>query len=346
MRWLRVLGVLVALVVVGVLAFSAFVYVRVQARLGAAVAAHEADIPLPFPLTEAEIEELRAARAAAQPVPPSPIGTDAATTPAPDPLDGVDLAAVASERAVERGKHLMLARLGCGHCHADDLGGGTMVDDAAMGRFLAPNLTLGVGSATRDYGMADWDRAVRHGIGKSGNPLLMPIDSAQHISDRELSDVVAYIRDQPPVDRTIEPSSLGPVGTLLVWLGEFPLGAESIADHRAPHAALPPDAAPTAAFGAHIAPLCAGCHNPRFSGGSHGDPSWPPALNLTQHADGLGSWTFEQFVGLLREGRRRDGSAIGAPMDMLVKYTGNLTDTEVEALWAFLKEQPVRATGE
>ncbi|NLY93336.1 MAG: cytochrome c, partial [Myxococcales bacterium] len=145
--------------------------------------------------------------------------------PVPTPLDaahvdeGGDPEALALEQAIERGRHLLSARYACADCHGEDFGGGVMVDDPAMGRLLGPNLTRGEGSVTLDYSVADWDRIVRHGIRKDGRPALMPSEDFMAMSDRELSDIIAYIRALPPVDNAVPPSTLGPIGKLLVATG-------------------------------------------------------------------------------------------------------------------------------
>src|SRR5690349_2943947 len=71
---------------------------------------HDASFPIPFPLSAAEIEALRAERVAA--------GASAA-----DPLAGVDLQAAALARAIARGEHLVTTRVSCGACHGTDFGG-------------------------------------------------------------------------------------------------------------------------------------------------------------------------------------------------------------------------------
>ena len=66
-------------------------------------ATHDASFPIPFPLSAAEVETLRAERLAAG-------------APAADPLAGVDLGAAALSRAIARGKHLVKTRVGCEAC--------------------------------------------------------------------------------------------------------------------------------------------------------------------------------------------------------------------------------------
>jgi mono/diheme cytochrome c family protein len=134
----------------------------------------------------------------------TPVDVHSVDFPVPPPLEpseiaslGLDEAAarqLAQERAVERGRHLVMARYACVECHGQNFGGGVMVDAFPLGRFLGPNLTTGEGSRTRDYQPHDWDRIVRHGVLPDGRPAVMPSEDFQRMSDQELADIVAYIR--------------------------------------------------------------------------------------------------------------------------------------------------------
>jgi hypothetical protein len=75
-----------------------------------------------------------------------------------------------------------------------------------------------------------------------------------------------------------------------------------------------------------------------------GDPSWPPARNLTPHADGLAGWTLDDFRRVLFQATRPDGTPIRAPMDAMVPFAENMTDVEIEALWAYLQSAPPAPT--
>lgn len=301
---------------------------------------HAASFPIPFPLDEGEIAALRTERLAA-------LG-DAATGPdgAPvDPLAGVDLAALATERAVERGRHLVEARYACNECHGADFGGGKMIDDPAIGRLLGPNLTRGKGSRVLACTPADWDRLVRHGVKPDGTPTPMPSKDFFAMSDRELSDIVTFIGSLPPVDAEVPPVSFGPVGKLLAATGAFELSATVHPGHDRDHAAEPPPEAPDAVFGSHISQACTGCHRADFSGGPviGGPPDWPPAANLTP--TGLQGWTYEDFLSAMKEGRRPDGTPLRSPMAEVPKMANRMTETELQAMWAFLQTLPPTPTG-
>lgn len=323
MKIVKIVGALLVLLVVlggaGVLWASS----GAQAKLDRSIELHEIELAIPMPLTEAERAELG------------------------EELTDEEVEAIALERAIERGEHLTTSRYVCSDCHGENFGGGVMVEDPAMGSLLGPNLTLGEGSVTRDYTAADWDRIVRHGVRKDGRPALMPSEDFLAMSDRELSDVVAYIRSLPPVDNVVPESTLGPIGTMLMATGKFRLSVDTIQNHDEPHALEPPEAAETVEFGRHLAQVCTGCHRPGFEGGPivQGPPDWPPAKNLTPHQDGLAGWTFEEFERLMREGVKRDGEPIRAPMTLVTPFAANMTDTEIRALWLFIQSLEPTPTG-
>jgi len=319
-------------------------------------------VPVPWPLTEAEKDTLRAeiaARTADQAEGEAAEGAEeadpadgeaaeadgeAAEAEAPDPLDGVDLERVAMENAVRRGEHLVNARLACKECHGEDFGGRVYADIMPVFVLAGPNITTGEGGLPDDFGNEDWERIIRHGVRKDGVGSAMPSQDYQYISDREVSDVIAYARSLPPVDRASVPIQKGPVGSILIATGQVPL-APALIDHEAERPLTPPAEEVSVEFGAHLAKVCIGCHRDDYSGGPMvgGDPNWPPAANLTPHEDGLDGWTTEDFVKSFREGVRPDGSAIDEAMPW--KILGGMTDTELLALATYLQSLEPRPTG-
>jgi mono/diheme cytochrome c family protein len=174
----------------------------------------------------------------------------------------------------------------------------------------------------------------------------MPSVDFRLMSDQELSDIIVYLRAQPPVDSLVPPPTLGPLGKILIATGKIQLSADLIAAEAVPHEVLPPPTAPTVEFGRHLAATCTGCHGANLAGGpiQGGDPSWPPAANLTPDASGLGGWTFEQFTALLRRAKRPDGRPLAEPMVDVTTLVRNMTDVELAALWRFLRSIPAVPT--
>ncbi len=315
-KLLKILGVLIVLLVViglGVYLWAGITLNRLRAQT---FETHSADFPIPFPVDAAEAAAMG--------------------------LTGDATNALAQQRAVERGKHLVTSRYTCIACHGENFGGGVMVDAFPIGRLLGPNLTLGTGSRTANFQPRDWDRIVRHGVLKDGRPAVMPSDDFQFMSDQELSDIVSYIRSLPPVNNTVPASTFGPLGRILVATGRMKFSASVIPSHMSPHMVRPPEATASAEFGKHLASVCLGCHGPDLSGGpiTGGDPSWPPARNLTPDATGLKGWTYDQFVTALVKSRRPDGTALREPMTFLAPFGQNMTETERQALWAYLQSLP------
>jgi len=242
-RVLKGLGTVGAFVLLTLVGAFFMAQSKAMGRLDKQWDTHTVDIPVPFPLSEAEVAALRAERSA---------GLDA------------DAGTVATQRALERGKHLLESRYSCFECHGRDLGGGTMMDAPPVGRFFGVNLTTGKGSAVAKYTVSDWDRIVRHGVKPDRHGTVMPSIDFMSMSDQELSDLITYIRAQPPVDREQPRPEFGPVGLVLMAKGDINLSAELV-DHQKAHERVAPGGA-TKAFGEHLAQVCTGCHGPALWG--------------------------------------------------------------------------------
>jgi cytochrome c553 len=313
MRALKLLGILFVVVVALAVGAIAFLKSTARARYAKHYDLEVEDIPVPFPLS---VGELRALGPAA---------------------DGKDLSSLALAFAIQRGQRYVESRAGCTECHGQDFAGKIIIDNPVMGRWAAPNITRG--GLTRDYTGRDWLKIIRHGIKRDGTPATMPSVDYTWFSDQEVSDIAAYISNMPAVDKVRPVTVFGPVFALLIAKGDIAVSAEVI-DHTAARAKFPPSLAPTLALGKHLAATCTGCHGAGFAGGPipGGDPSWPPARNITFHSSGIANWSLADFKTAMRSGKRPDGTAIRAPMP--IAYTAKLVDSELEAIFLFLKAQP------
>jgi mono/diheme cytochrome c family protein len=246
--------------------------------------------------------------------------------------------AEASEAEVlELGRRLVLVR-GCADCHTPDLGGGVMVEDPAVGVLAATNLTRGEGGIGATYTDTDWVRAIRHGVGPDGRPLVfMPSHEFYPIGDDDLAAMIAHIKSVPPVDRVHPRIRIGPVAALFHTLGKMPLLPARLIDHTAPRPTAPQPGA-TVEYGAYLATGCIGCHGDTYSGGRipGAPPDMPIPTNITPDPkSGIGTWDAEDFVRLMREGARPDGSEVNPFMP--VQFTKEFTDLELEAMWLYLR---------
>lgn len=253
-------------------------------------------------------------------------------------LPRVALPVTGAPAQLERGRHLAETR-GCNHCHGPDYGGLVMFDEAAVGTMTGSNLTA-AGVLPR-YDDAALEQAIRHGVGDDGRALLfMPSIDYATLSDDDVAALVAFLRAQPPVERALPDSALGPLGRVLYLFGKLPvLHAERIVHTRGPVQA--PLEAVTPEYGRYVAQACVGCHGVDFAGGPI--PGMPPdaphAANLTPDSSALGTWSEADFLRALREGVRPDGRTLRPPMPPMP----NLTETEQRAMWAYFRTLPARA---
>jgi cytochrome c553 len=213
-----------------------------------------------------------------------------------------------------------------------------------MGRLFGPNLTRGRGGLPATYAATDFVRAIRHGVGVDGHGLfLMPSTDYAHFTENDMADLIAYVQSVPPVDRDRVPLSVGPVARVLLLAGKIRLSADEIDHANLKPAIVEPGI--TVDYGRYLAAGCTGCHGPNLAGGKIdiGPPDWPPAANLTPHASGrLSKWTEEDFIRALRTARRPDGTELNPVMP---RAFGQLNDTELKALWAYLRTLPAEPTG-
>jgi cytochrome c553 len=255
-----------------------------------------------------------------------------------------EVAVSTGEASLAEGRRLLQARA-CTECHGADLGGRYFLEEAALGRIYARNLTTGHGGDLAAWSNVDLERAIRHGVKPDGTPLVfMPANEFWAMSDEELGSVIQAIRAQPPVDRANQPNSFTPLMRGLSVFGVFPLVPASHIDQQKPHPA-PVAVGASAEYGRYLAVACSGCHGETFSGGPiPGAPATMPVpRNLTPAPDGLGRYTQQQFATMLRTGTRPDGTMINEFMPW--KVYANLTDTEVQALYAFLQTVPPKPFG-
>ena len=235
---------------------------------------------------------------------------------------------------------------GCIDCHGENGAGKMVVNDPLLGTIMGSNLTPGQGGVGQLYQAADWERAIRHGVGYDGRPLvIMPSHEYNPINDEDLSAIMAYVASLPPVDQERAPLSLGPLGRILHVSGMLTVVPAEVIDHTAPRPATVARAA-TKEYGAYLAKTCTGCHGATLSGGPiPGVPSDGPApRNLTPDATtGIGAWQEADFVTAIRTGVRPDGSQLSTAMPWPAFQ--QMTDEELQALWLYLQSVPAKPYG-
>lgn len=247
--------------------------------------------------------------------------------------------------AVAEGKRQFFTR-GCVDCHGDNGAGKMVVDDPLVGTIMGSNLTTGQGGVGNLYQDADWERAIRHGVGADSRPLvIMPAHEYNLINDADVATIIAYVKSLPPVDQARMPMTIGPLGRILHVTGMVTVVPAEVIDHTAPRPEAVAKGA-TKEYGAYLAKTCTGCHGATLSGGPiPGVPSDGPApRNLTPDvATGLGKWQETDFAKAIRTGVRPDGTQLATAMPWPAFQ--QMTDEEVSALWLYLQSVPAKPYG-
>lgn len=254
------------------------------------------------------------------------------------PVEQVDIPT--DHRTIARGEHLVNAVAHCGYCHGPDLAGEYVENNpGGEGVIVAPNLTSGEGGLGSRYTTEDWVRTLHHGITPAGRSvLLMPSLFFNHLSQTDLVAMIAYLESIPPVDNQLPKTKPGLMVYGLIGLGPLTEAMSALQiDHQAPFTPAPTQGE-TMEYGAYLveAAQCRACHGPQLAGGQVCS-SCPIGPNLTP-GGGLGSWTEQDFLAAIRTGQRPSGQRIDNYMPW--EFFRNMTDTELKAIWAFLKSQP------
>ena len=172
----------------------------------------------------------------------------------------------------------------------------------------------------------------------------MPSDVFASLGAEDLGAVIAYVKSIPPVTRELPATALGPIGRMLVATNKAPLVIARNIDQDAP-LPVPPPEGETPEYGRYLVASggCYACHGPSLSGGKFaGGPEDPPASNLTPA--GIGQWSEQDFFRAFREGTRPGGTPIHPFMPW--RTMGRMTDSELRAIYLYLKTVPPRPFGD
>ena len=259
---------------------------------------------------------------------------------------------------IERGAKI--ASMLCNNCHFNTktgkLSGQNMFEIPEFGTINSKNITN-----DPDIGIGKWTDAqliyfIRTGINPFTGQFVPPyMPKLIHISDEDLSSIVAFLRsDRPEVQASkdelpeSEPSFLTKFLCLIAFK-PFEYPKEVIPD---------PDTTNQLTWGKYLTLYqleCYACHSKSFetmnmlepekSEGFFGggnimtalDGSKITSLNITPDEEtGIGKWSEEQFINAVRNGIVPKGPSLRQPMMPFVY----LTDEELKAIYAYLKTIP------
>lgn len=270
-----------------------------------------------------------------------------------------DMKAPSTPEAIERGRYLVEAMSGCAACHSPvdesrpgdfpqanlKFAGRVFPAEAGFpGTIVAPNLT-----PDRDTGIGAWTdgevvRAIREGVSRDGRPLFPFMNYLEYrrFSDDDALAVVAYLRTQPPIRRDAGRTKLNFPVNVMIRMAPQPLDG--------PPPGLPASGVERGRVMLKVM-LCGDCHTPMDDRGNRladkdlaggmrfaGPFGEVYAANITSHPSaGIGAYSDDDLKRVFREGKNRAGRALWV---MPWSVTKNLTDADLEALIAALREIP------
>lgn len=280
----------------------------------------------------------------------------ATRTPA-SPFDGVADAGVPPAELIRHGEYV--ARLGdCVACHstpssAPFAGGLEMA--TPMGLIFATNITPDSETGIGGYTLADFDRALRHGVARDGHRLYpaMPYPSYSKLADDDVRALYAYfMHGVQPVrqenKRSDIPWPLNLRWPLALWNAIF-------TEPGAYQAKVLSDAQwNRGAFLVQGLGHCGSCHTPRsvtmnekaldersalYLAGAELDGWYAPSLRGDANT-GLSRWSEDEVFRFLREGRNPHAVVFGSMADVFNNSTQYMTDGDLHAVAHYLKSLP------
>ena len=265
----------------------------------------------------------------------------------------VPVAFVTSDSVVARGKYLTVAG-NCMTCHTAR-GGASYAGGLGMatpfGTVFTSNLTPDVHTGIGSWSPAHFWRALHNGRSKSGRLLYpaFPYTSYTQVTREDSDAIFAYLRSQPAVNQPNRPHALS-----------FPFSSQaSLAVWRALYfqpGVYQPDTRRNAEWnrGAYLVNglgHCSACHSPRdalggsrqslaMAGGLIPMQNWYAPSLASRHEAGVGDWSGEQIVGLLKNGVAPGASASGPMAEVVLRSTQYLDQPDLHAMAQYLKALP------
>jgi mono/diheme cytochrome c family protein len=277
--------------------------------------------------------------------------------PAPSSIPDIKVE-VTPERIANGDK---IANVQCKFCHrsADGKMTGRFVSDLPpdFGEIHSANITQ-----SKDHGIGNWTDGeliyfLRTGVRKNGQyaPIYMP--KYTHMSDEDLKCIVAWLRSDQPEVQASEVQTIKPSPSLLVKFLCL------VAFKPIPYPAAPiksPDTTDIKEYGKYLVLgryECWSCHSADFKTLNFIDPEKTAGFcqggntmynlngkkiftaNITpDEKTGIGTWAEDDFIKSMHESKNKGGHALRYPM---MPYTA-LTNTEVHAIWQYLRTIPAK----
>jgi mono/diheme cytochrome c family protein len=257
--------------------------------------------------------------------------------------------------AATRGAYLAAAA-GCDQCHTDSKNAGRVYAggrtiQTSLGSVVSPNITPDRETGIGGWQFADFTRALRWGIAPDDTHYLpaFPFPFYNRLTDGDVADLKAFMEIVAPVSQANRPDGSSRL------LAARARAAIAVVAERFPGPWVPdPSRDATWNRGAYLVATvgrCGDCHTPRNLFGAP-DPERPFAGNsagsggklvpniTSDPVTGIGRWSEEDIVNLLRDGQTPEFDFVGGAMAEIVHNTSRLDNADRRAIAVYLKSLP------
>ncbi len=265
-----------------------------------------------------------------------------------------------AQAEMSRGEYVARAA-DCVACHSVPGGAafaGGLKMGSPIGTIYSTNITPDKETGIGDYTLADFERAVRHGVAKDGRHLYpaMPYPSYAKLTDEDVSALYDFfMKEVPPVHQANLPTEI-PWYLSFRWplaLWNFAFTTSGSYQAKSGHDAQWNRGAYLVQSLGH----CGACHTPRgwaFQEEALDDSSpvflsgfeldgWSAANLHGNLRTGLAQWSESDLVQFFKSGHNRDGAAFGSMIDVVNNSTPYLSDDDITAIATYLKSLPPTA---
>ena len=254
----------------------------------------------------------------------------------------------------------------CIACHTAPGGksfAGGLAFDTPIGTIYSTNITPDPKHGIGTWSYEDFARLMRTGMTKNGTTVYpaMPYPSYAHVSDGDMRALYAYfMQGVTPADVLNRdngiPFPLSMRWPLKIWGWAFAPGADAAAKTTSDLAQNQPA---TVARGAYLVEglgHCGACHTarglafqeralsaadgPAYLAGAAAIDGWVVPSLRGDPAGGLGSWSEDDIVSFLKNGRNARTATFGSMSDVVVHSMQFLSDTDLHSIAAYLKSLP------
>jgi mono/diheme cytochrome c family protein len=264
------------------------------------------------------------------------------------------LPAHAAESAA-RGAYLAAAA-GCDQCHTDSKAGGKPYAggralETSFGTIFTPNITPDKETGIGRWRFADLTGALRWGIAPDDSHYLpaFPFSFYNRLSEDDFLDLSTFLQTVPAVSQVNRANDSEVLSAARARAATAVI-AESFPGPWTPE----PSKDAMWNRGAYLVATvgrCGNCHTPRNFFGAR-DPKRPLAgtsegpggkavPNITPDPEtGIGKWSDEEIVTLLKDGQTPEFDFVGGAMAEIVRNTSRLDDADRRSIAVYLKSLP------